>query len=119
MQKKILLSNGRSPMTLELARNLASMGHEIHIAETSRHHISRFSNAVKKNHVVPSPRFAPQAHVERMVQLVEEEKIDLFLPMWEDIFLIAKNLDLFPKSCTVFTSTFELLHQLHHKWLFT
>ena len=116
--KKILLSNGRYPITLDLVRNLAWLGHEIYIAETERFHLCRLSNTVKKSYVVPSPRFKENEHILSVIDIIQREKIDLFIPAWEDIFVIAKNLKRFPSFCKVLCSEFDLLHKLHNKWLF-
>ncbi len=116
--KRILISNGRSPITLDFIRSLSHSDHEIYVSETSNFQLSRFSNCVKKCFIVPSPRFSPKQHVEKLIQLIESNKIDLFIPAWEDVFLISKHLKEFPPSCFVFTSDYTLLHKLHHKGLF-
>lgn len=116
--KRILISNGRSPITLDFIRTLAYAGHEIYVTETSNLHLSRFSNCVKKCFVVPSPRFSPKEHINELIGIVERENIDLFVPAWEDVFLVSKYLNLFPVSCFVLSSEHNLLHELHHKGLF-
>lgn len=104
---------------LELARNLHRRGHEVYAADTSTFHLSRFSNAIRKFFVVPSPRFAPQEFIGAVLDIVQEEKIDLLIPIWEEVLYLSKELHRFPKSCKVFCSPFELTHTLHNKWLFT
>lgn len=116
--KRILISNGRSPITLDFIRNLSHAGHEVYVSETSNLHLSRFSNCVKKCFLVPSPRFAPLEHVKKMVEIVKNEGIDFVVPAWEDALLIAKHQNKFPKTCTVFTSKYPLLYKLHNKSLF-
>lgn len=117
-KKKILLSGGRAPMVLDLVRNLASLDHDVYIAETTRLHICRFSRFIKGSFVVASPRFSPKEHIKGLMNIINEHKIDLFIPTWEDIYLVAKHLDSFPKHCTVFASPFDLLHKVHNKYLF-
>lgn len=116
--KKILITNGRYPISLDLIRNLAAQGHKIYLAETHALHLCRFSNVVVKHFQIPSPRFHPREHIKSLLQIVEKEKIDFLLPVWEDIFHISKYLDQFPSSCQVFSSRFELLHRIHNKWDF-
>ncbi len=116
--KRILISNGRSPITLDFIRNLHYANHEIYVAETSIFHLSRFSNCVKKCFVVPSPRFNPADHIKSLIEIIEDEQIDFFIPAWEDIFLISKHLKEFPKACFVFASRYPILHKLHNKSLF-
>ena len=77
-----------------------------------KHHWYIFSNVVKKNFVVPSPRFHPEQHINTLIEIIEQENIELFIPVWEDIFLISKNLNRFPSSCKIVCSEFSLLHRI-------
>jgi hypothetical protein len=49
---------------------------------------------------------------------VKENKIDVLIPMWEEILYISKFQDQFPKECKIFASPFDLIHTLHNKYLF-
>lgn len=115
---RLLLTNGRSPMTLYLARLLGSAGHEIYITDPQRVHYCRFSNYVKKNFLVPSPRFAKESHIAALCDIVKNYNIDMVIPTWEDVLLIAKYKHVFPSSCQLFVSDFDLLSTLHNKWSF-
>ena len=117
-QKNILLTAGRSPLTLDLARQLQSAGHRVFIAETMKLHVCRFSKAVSKSFVIPSPRFHSENFVEALIKIVKDEKIDLIIPIYEEIVYISKALHRFPKECTIFCPPFETLNELHNKWLF-
>lgn len=117
-QKRILLTNGRSPMTLYLARLLNSAGHEVFVTDPQKIHYCRFSNCVKKNFKVPSPRFKPKAHVDALKTIVKEQKIDLLIPTWEDVLLISKHKDEFDPHCKLYVDDFDLLLKVHNKWSF-
>lgn len=117
-QKKILITAGRSWVTLDLARQLNSAGHKIYIAETSNHHVCRLSRAVENSFIVPSPRFEPEKFIDSLEEIVRREKIDFLLPICEEIFYISKSLDRFPPSCKVLCSPFDIMHTLHNKWRF-
>ena len=95
-KKNILITAGRSWVTLDLARQLEQAGHKIYIADTSSSHVCRFSNATEKCFVVPSPRFEPAKFIDTLVDIVEKNKIDFLLPICEEIFYISKSLDRFP-----------------------
>lgn len=117
-KKNILLTAGRSPLALDLARQLHSAGHRVFIAETMKLHVCRFSNTVSKSFVIPSPRFYPEDFVQSLLKIVEEEKIDLVIPIYEEILYLSKAMDRFPKECQIFCPPFETLNILHNKWLF-
>ncbi len=116
--KNILITSGRSPITLDMARKFSAAGHKVFVTETSRFHLCTFSNSVEKTFVVPSPRFKPISFIEALLDIVESEKIDFLIPNWEEILNISLNLERFPKSCEIFCSSFELIHTLHNKSLF-
>lgn len=118
MQKNILLTAGRSPLTLDLARQLHEAGHRVFIAETMKLHVCRFSNSVCKSFIIPSPRFYSEDFVEALIKIVNEEKIDLIIPIYEEIIYLSKALHRFPKTCQIFCPPFEMLNTLHNKWLF-
>ncbi|MCB1119517.1 MAG: carboxylate--amine ligase [Chlamydiia bacterium] len=119
MAKRVLLTAGRSQVTLDLARKFHAGGHEVFVAGTSSLYLSRYSKCVKRAFVVPSPRFEPKAYVAEIVEIVEQEKIDLLLPVWEDGFVIAQDKGLFPSYCSVMVADYPLIQTLHNKWTFS
>jgi len=116
--KKILLSSGRSPVTLHLARQLHAAGHQVYVADATKVHLCIFSNAVTKNFHIPSPRFSPKEYLEAILKIVTDEKIDLLIPVYEEILYLTKEETKFPSYCKIFASSFSLLNELHNKWLF-
>jgi predicted ATP-grasp superfamily ATP-dependent carboligase len=116
--KRILLTAGRSNITLDLARKLHHAGHQVYVTDTTKLHICYFSKAVCKTFLVPIPRFEPGEYVEKLIEIVTQEKIDLLIPIYEEIMYISKAIHLFPDTCKVFCSSFDVLNHLHNKWLF-
>lgn len=117
-KKKFLLTAGRAPSTLDLARQLNSAGHDVYIADTIRWHVCRASNAVKGNYIVPSPRFQTDAFIQALIEIIQSKQIDCLIPTFEEVLYISAYLDQFPKSCKVFSASFETLVRLHNKWFF-
>lgn len=118
MTKTILITNGRFPATLDLIRNFSNNGHKVVVAETSYFNFCSTSKATYKHFKIPSPRDDEKGYIEEILQIIEKEKIDFFLPAWEDALVVAKYLDLFPNG-VAFTSKYELVHALHNKWEFS
>ena len=116
--KKILLTFGRSFLTLELARQLHAAGHQIFVADSMGYQVCRFSRAVYKNFKVPSPRFDSEGYMHALVNIIEKEKIDLLIPIYEEITHLSRAKHHFPKFCQIFCPAFDLYHELHNKWLF-
>ena len=112
----ILLTGGRAPVTLDLARAFHRAGHTVFMAESLRGHVSQPSAAVKANFVVPAPRQETDAFLSALKQIIEQNQIELLIPTCEEVFHIAKGLGELP--CRVFTEPLETLDHFHHKWKF-
>jgi predicted ATP-grasp superfamily ATP-dependent carboligase len=112
----ILLTGGRAPAALELARAFHHAGHTVFMAESLSGHLSQPSNAVKANFVVPAPRQEGDAFIVALKKIIEDNKIDLLIPTCEEVFHIAMGREELP--CAVFTDSINRLDQLHNKWTF-
>jgi hypothetical protein len=112
----ILLTGGRAPVALELARVFHRAGHTVFMAESLRGHLSQPSAAIKANFVVPAPRQHEEAFIGALKKIIEENKIDLLIPTCEEIFHISMWRDELP--CVVFTESINKLDGLHNKWKF-
>jgi len=112
----ILLTGGRAPVALELARVFHRAGHTVFMAESLRGHLSQPSAVVKANFLVPAPRQEGNAFILALKKIIGENKIDLLIPICEEIFHIAMRRDELP--CTVFAEPIQKLNGLHNKWEF-
>lgn len=116
--KTILLTGGRAPVTLELARLFHQAGHRIIIAESIPIHLCSYSRAVERNYLVPPPRTDAEAYISRLEEIVFIEKVDILIPTCEEIFTIAQYLNRLSAKCLVWTEPIEKLDLLHNKWMF-
>lgn len=114
MTTNILLSTARSYITLDLARNLKNAGHRVIVADTTWLDVTNFSNCIDKHYTYPSPRFNPEGFIERLIEIIQTEQIDLYIPIWEEIYVVAEHLHRLP--CKVFCSSFASTIRLHNKW---
>ena len=112
----ILLTGGRAPAALELARVFHRAGHTVFSAESLQGHLSQPSNAIKENFIVPSPRWQKDAFIAALKNIVIENKIDLLVPTCEEVFYIAMGRDEIP--CGIFAESSPRLNDLHNKWIF-
>lgn len=110
----LLLTGGRAPATLELARAFHRMGHSVFMAESLRGHLSEPSNSLEQNFLVPPPRQQTGTFLDTLEKIVYENKVDLVIPTCEEVFYVAMGRDRFP----AFVEPLEKLRQLHNKWDF-
>lgn len=116
--KTILLTGGRAPCTLELARAFRAAGHRVLVAESVRHHLCRVSRAVERSFYVPAPNDDAALFLDKIEQIIIEEKVDVLIPTCEEVFYIAKGRDRIARHCMVWVSSIEQLGELHNKWEF-
>lgn len=112
----ILLTGGRAPASLELARAFHRAGHAVFMAESLPGHLSESSNTIKKNFIVPPPRQQTRAFVEALKTIISENRINLLIPTCEETFYVAMHREQFP--CAVFVEPLKKLDSLHNKWKF-
>jgi glutathione synthase/RimK-type ligase-like ATP-grasp enzyme len=117
-RERILLTGGRAPVALELARLFDRAGHAVYSAESFRPNLLRGSRAVRRHYTLPSPRFAPAAFRRALLAIIAREGITLVVPTCEEIYAVARLRDAVPPGCRVFADRFETLAALHSKWTF-
>lgn len=116
--QNILLTGGRAPATLHLARLLKKKGHQVYVADTFEKNLTAVSQYVKKSFVTPFPRQAPKAFVNTMRKIIKDYDIHLLIPTCEETFHVSLHKKHFEKYCKVFTSDISVLEDLHNKWFF-
>ncbi len=118
MTNRVLLTGARSICALELARHLHLAGHTVIACDTETNHLARYSNAIEKFLRIPSPRFQTESFIDSIVKITQEEKIDWIIPIWEEVVYLSLFLNRIPEQTKIFCSPFQIVHALHHKWLF-
>ncbi|KAA8909400.1 hypothetical protein FN846DRAFT_942609 [Sphaerosporella brunnea] len=115
---RILLTNGRFPVSLDLARQLRLLSHTIVIvADPMHYHVCKFSRSTKKSYQVPAPRVDAGGYIQSILSIIREEKIDLIIPMHEEIFYLAESRE--PEIVNrLFAPPWEILLRLHNKFSF-
>ncbi|KAI5843320.1 Alpha/Beta hydrolase protein [Morchella snyderi] len=114
----ILLTNGRFPTTIDLARQLHLARHTVTVVDPMHYHVCRFSRSVRKSIHVPAPHVDPAGYIAAVAAAVASEHIDLIIPMHEETFHLAACRD--PAILQrLFAPPFETLIALHSKWEFT
>lgn len=114
----VLLTNGRFPITLDLARQLHAAGHYVFVIDPMQYHICKFSTAVKRSYYSPAPNVDAQGYIKAVKMAIQKSKIDLIIPLHEEIFYLAENGDKHVLS-RLLAPSIDVLYCLHNKWSFT
>lgn len=80
-----LLTLGRLPKGLEIARALHSAGWRVLVAEPHRRHLTGASRSVARSVVVPAPNDSREAYLDALADIVRAERVDLVVPVSEEI----------------------------------
>ena len=110
---KALLTLGRMPKGLEVARGLAAAGCEVMVADPHRTHVARHSNAVSRSFRVTAPATSPDGFVEDLLRIVREERVDLVVPVSEESVHVARMVDHLPEGVRFFGAGFQTARALH------
>ncbi len=115
MTKRILLTAGRLPSALELARALARAGCTVIVADSYPTYLCQGSRAVTKSYVVPPPRTQPASFELAIMDIIRREQIDIVVPGSEEVLYLAGFHAEISKYCELFFSEAPLLLSCHHK----
>ncbi|MEM1412194.1 MAG: hypothetical protein AAGH19_07520 [Pseudomonadota bacterium] len=113
-----LITLGRLPKGLELARALAGAGCRVLIAEPWAWHLSRPSRDVAACFQVPAPATSPEEFRDAVLALAEREAVNLVVPVSEEILHVSTLHERAPASLRVFSPSPERLLALHDKLRF-
>lgn len=118
MAKKVLVTAGRMPAALEICRALARTGATVITADCYARQICQGSHAVTRSYTVASPRFDFLQYKTDILEIVRAEKIDLLVPVSEDVLYLTRFADELSQECELFFPPAEILHKVHHKQKF-
>jgi predicted ATP-grasp superfamily ATP-dependent carboligase len=116
--KRVLLTCGRIPSALFLARALHKAGAEVHVADPFAVHLCKQSNSVHTNHRTSSPMKNNAAYKMEILDIINKYKIDIVIPVFEDGVFLAEFYNDIASQCNIVLSDFNLLLQLHDKFEF-
>lgn len=114
----VLLTNGRFPVSIDLARQLHLAGHRVAVVDPMHYHVCRFSRVVRKSYHVPAPHVDAAGYIAGVKAAVHDSNIDLVIPMHEEIFYLAgcREDEILQR---LLAPPFPTLVMLHNKWDFS
>ena len=89
MAATILLTLGRLPKALEIARALAASGCRVLVADPFRRHACYSSRAVAKSFQVTAPATDPAGYLRDLLDIVISENVDVIVPVSEEAVHVA------------------------------
>ncbi len=87
--RRVLITGARAAAALDLARDFDAAGWEVHLADSTRVRMARWSRLSARHHRYPPPRTQGDAFRRRIAELVAHHDIELVVPVCEEVFHLA------------------------------
>ena len=113
-----LLTLGRLPKALEVARALHDAGVRVIIAEPFARHLSGTSRAVDRSFVVTAPAVDRQRYLAELRALVVQQGVDLVVPISEEIVHVSALHGQLPADCRLVSMPQAAILAVHDKGRF-
>ena len=116
--KTALITLGRLPVALEIARALHADGWRVVVAEPLRWHLCRTSRAVARCRIVTAPDVDAERYLDDLLGVVATESVSLVVPVSEEAVFVAGLHGRLPGGVALACPPQALLLELHDKWRF-
>ncbi|MGJ5672608.1 MAG: ATP-grasp domain-containing protein [Nostochopsis sp.] len=120
--KNILISGGKMTKALQLARCFHAAGHRVVLVETHKYSLTghRFSKAISRFYTLPTPQSDPEAYTQALLDIVEQENIDVYVPVCSPVASYYDSLakPILSKSCEIFHCDADVTQMLDDKYAF-
>ena len=113
--KTVLLTLGRLPVALDIARAFDEAGWRVIVADPWRMHLLKMSRSVTRCYVTDSPQAGPEHYADQLIRIADDESVDLIVPVSEETSYVAALRD---KALPVFSTTQQETLALHDKYRF-
>ncbi|VVT20599.1 ATP-grasp domain-containing protein [Erythrobacter sp. EC-HK427] len=118
MARRVFITGARAAAALDLARDFAAAGWDVHAADCSPARIMRWSRAATKVHRYASPVADPPGFQRDVKALLEQLAPDLVLPTCEEVFHLASPGLAEALAGRLFAPPLATLRMLHDKHAF-
>ncbi len=89
MSRTVLLTLGRLPKALDVARSFAAAGWRVVVAEPHGWTLTGASRAVAASHKLTAPAVSKQRYMQELADVVAREGVDLVVPISEETMHVA------------------------------
>ena len=118
MTISVLLTLGRLPKALEIARALDSAGCRVIVAEPLRWHVCKPSNSVASSYTVTAPNVDLDKYLRELLDIIMQEDIDLVVPISEEAVYVSLLHGRLPSDVRLACPLFEQMDLLNNKLSF-
>ncbi len=114
----VLLTLGRLPKALDIARAFAGEGWRVIVAEPFAWHLCRLSRAVHRSIPVCAPNTDLQRYLDDLITIVDHESVDIIVPISEEAMHAVLLQPRLPPGVRMYADQPSLVRALHDKLSF-
>jgi predicted ATP-grasp superfamily ATP-dependent carboligase len=118
MTATVLITLGRLPKALDLARGFKALGYRVIVAEPFRWHLTGVSNVIARRYTVTAPATNREHYLRELLAIVVNEKVDWVVPVSEEIMHVSFLRELLPAHAKLYAMPSATLLALHSKLSF-
>ncbi|QZH75244.1 MAG: hypothetical protein JY451_01010 [Erythrobacter sp.] len=118
MTERVLITGARAAAALDLARDFAAAGYEVHLADCTPARMARWSRVPKATHRYAPPALDPASFRRDIARLVTELSPRLVIPTCEEVFHLSAPALADALQERLFAPPLATLRRLHDKHAF-
>lgn len=111
----ILVTNAKNRIAYNVVKNLAARGHQVYCADFVPRAMSNYSRYTKGHFLYPSPFSKQDEFIECLLAKIQELEIDVLFPVFEELFLIARNKQRFLQHVKLAVPDYSQILTAHNK----
>lgn len=112
---RVLVTNAKNRIAYNIVRSLAARDVEVYCADFVPRAMSFYSKYSSGHFVYPSPFSNQEQFVECLISKINELKIDVLIPVNEELFLVAKFKDEIEKHVKLVVPEYSQILTAHNK----
>jgi predicted ATP-grasp superfamily ATP-dependent carboligase len=112
---KIVVTNAKNRIAYNVLRSLSAKGLEVYCADFVPRAMSFYSKYSAGHFIYPSPFRDQEQFVECLIAKIKQLKIDVLIPVFEELFLIAKHKEEISKHVRMAIPDYSQILVAHNK----
>ena len=112
---RVLVTNAKNRIAFNIVRSLAAKDVEVFCADFVPRSMSFYSKYASGHFVYPSPFNEQEKFIECLVMKIKELKIDVLIPVFEELFLVAKHKEVLSKHVKMAIPDYSKILTAHNK----
>ena len=112
---KVLVSNAKSRISYNIIKELSKNGADVYSADFVATAMSFYSRYSKAHFLYPSPFSRQKEFVSFLIDKIKELEIDVFIPVFEELFLVSRHLEEFSEHVKLAVPNYAQVLIAHNK----